>query len=68
MSPTDGLVLLPHITSEGQIAVYTCNNGFALKDANSGVRICLPTGQWSGSDPLCEAGKSSSVLIWFDVF
>lgn len=61
VSPTDGLVLLPHITSEGQIAVYTCNNGFALKDANSGVRICLPTGQWSGSDPLCEAGCQNPV-------
>ncbi|KAL4228764.1 hypothetical protein ACF0H5_011806 [Mactra antiquata] len=48
--PQNGIVTA-ETTTFGQMAVYTCNNGYDI----SGVtrRICLTDGSWSGKEPDC---------------
>ncbi|XP_060580368.1 sushi, von Willebrand factor type A, EGF and pentraxin domain-containing protein 1-like [Ruditapes philippinarum] len=38
-------------TTFGQVASYTCNEGFTLQGTSS--RFCQPDGSWSGSTPTC---------------
>ncbi|KAH3829240.1 hypothetical protein DPMN_131234 [Dreissena polymorpha] len=49
-----GTVVNPTIPSAGQIAVYSCNAGYAL-DGTS-IRTCQSNGQWSSSEPECTFG------------
>ena len=48
--PENGIVTLNGVTF-GSLATYVCNTGFVL-DGNV-QRMCLATGEWSGSDPSC---------------
>ena len=56
-NPTNGIVNLPQVTSEGQTAIYSCSVGFALNDVSKEIRTCLSTGLWSLSAPLCVIGE-----------
>lgn len=49
-SPVNGQVVVP-ITTLGNTAVYSCNNGFAL--VGDETRECQVGGDWSGSQPTC---------------
>ena len=49
-SPPNGKVLLTGMDVNKQ-AFYSCNDKFTLMGQT--IRICLPTGSWSGSAPLC---------------
>ena len=55
--PLNGWVALPQITAEDQIAMYYCYTGFALSDVSLSIRMCLSTGEWSDTEPLCVPGK-----------
>ena len=35
----------------GVTASYVCDKGFTLR--GSVVRVCLPSGEWSGQEPTC---------------
>ena len=37
----------------GSKATYTCNSNYTIDGSNS--RDCLPSGNWSGSEPICVA-------------
>ena len=43
------------LTNPGDTCVFTCNNGYEL--IGNDMRICLPNGTWSGSDPVCEISE-----------
>ncbi|XP_053408096.1 sushi, von Willebrand factor type A, EGF and pentraxin domain-containing protein 1-like [Mercenaria mercenaria] len=49
-SPDNGLVSASQ-TTFGQVATYTCAEGYSLSGTSS--RICQPDGSWSSSPPLC---------------
>ena len=57
--PVHGSVTLPPVTSEGQIAVYSCDLNYALDlfDLSLAIRTCSSTGQWNGTAPKCTEGK-----------
>lgn len=38
-------------TQTGNVAVYTCNEGYILE--GEATRMCSSFGTWSGSAPLC---------------
>ena len=41
-----------NMSVEGNVAVYTCNDGFSL---NGGSRsVCQSTGVWNGTAPTCQ--------------
>ena len=40
-------------TTFGSISTYSCNDGFGIQGSNE--RVCEATGQWNGSEPLCES-------------
>ncbi len=50
-NPENGQVTVSGV-SAGSNARYRCNTGFELVGA--ATRICLQTGQWSGSAPSCQ--------------
>ena len=52
--PTNGSVTTPEGSSEGSVAVFTCDNGFKL--VGTGTVACLSTGRWSQSSPICQPG------------
>ncbi len=56
-NPDNGLVTVSGV-SPGSSAHYRCNTGFELVGVAS--RICLQSGQWSGSAPSCQ-GKFESL-------
>ena len=39
----------------GEVVSYICNPGYRLNGPNT--RMCLPSGSWSGVQPLCVVGK-----------
>ena len=41
-------------TGYDDAATYQCNTGFVMGAAESGQRVCLANGYWSGSAPLCS--------------
>ena len=49
--PENGAVSITG-TGVGDIATYTCNDGFEL--SGSDTRTCESDGEWSGSAPTCE--------------
>ncbi|XP_052809452.1 CUB and sushi domain-containing protein 3-like [Mya arenaria] len=49
-----GSVIFPDIPSAGQIAVYSCDAGYAL--SGPALRTCLTSGIWSGTEPECTFG------------
>ena len=51
---SNGLVSLTE-TTFGSIATYSCDEGFGLQ--GSSERVCEATGQWNGSEPLCESNQ-----------
>lgn len=50
--PVNGIVVASGNTVDSQ-AVYFCNSGFSSRPGDGLVRICLSTGEWSGSEPQC---------------
>lgn len=55
VSPTNGVVIMPDVYTAGQIAVYSCDRGYAL--SGPAIRTCQSSGSWNGSAPHCVAGK-----------
>ena len=53
--PENGAVSITG-TGVGDIATYTCNDGFEL--SGSDTRACESNGEWSGSAPTCEGNQS----------
>ncbi|KAL4232596.1 hypothetical protein ACF0H5_007286 [Mactra antiquata] len=54
VAPTNGIITLPAVYSAGQIAVYSCDRGYAL--SGPAIRTCTVSGAWNGSAPQCVAG------------
>lgn len=52
-NPPNGMVTHPSGTQVGATAEYSCNDGFMLSDMT--VRVCLPSGIWSGVEPTCTS-------------
>ena len=52
-NPINGRVMIDG-TVFNSVATYTCNNGYSLYGDDT--RICLGTGFWSGSEPICVEG------------
>ena len=50
--PANGQVEIS-ATTEGSVATYSCDPGFAL-DSSVSSRTCQTTGRWSGELPTCE--------------
>ena len=50
--PANGRVSHTAGTTFGQIATYSCNQGYNLM--GDGTRMCQATGVWSGSAPTCQ--------------
>ena len=50
-NPENGEVLLSG-TSQGDIATYTCFDGFAIVGVD--IRYCQNDGRWTGREPLCR--------------
>ena len=40
-------------TRTGQVAQYSCNDGYVLQGVSS--RECAPNGKWKNSTPNCES-------------
>ena len=53
-SPTNGEVLNPDVTAEGQVATYMCFTGYGL--VGNSIRTCQSNGHWSGAAPVCTFG------------
>ncbi len=51
-NPVNGAANLRRGTTYGQIATYSCNDGYFLTGVSS--RRCKATGQWSHSAPSCD--------------
>ena len=47
----------------GSQATYICNSGFVVRPGDVIIRNCLPTGEWSGSEPQCIRRSSHSVAM-----
>ena len=47
-------------TSLESLATYTCDEGYEL--SHTGERVCLSSGQWSGTAPTCE--PAGELWIW----
>ena len=50
-APANGDVDQPG-NSVGTVSTYTCNGGYLL--VGDETRTCQESGQWSGSQPICE--------------
>ena len=50
-NPANGQVSYPTGTTFGQTATYSCDTGYNL--VGDSIRMCQPTGVWSGSEPTC---------------
>ena len=50
---TDLVPLRLGVTTFGQTAMYSCNNGYTAQGVRQN-RICLANGQWSESDLVCK--------------
>ena len=59
--PAGGAVDLSSGTTFGSIATYSCNTGYRI-DGNI-TRICLSTGEWSDSEPICQCKSSINEKI-----
>ena len=57
----NGLVMY-NSTLLGANADYICNNGYQL-NTNSTNRVCLSSGNWSGTDPVCEGMEFPYLLV-----
>lgn len=53
----NGLVVLSGTTS-GSTAGYSCNVGYRLSGVR--IRVCLGTGQWSDSEPVCRCESTTT--------
>ena len=58
--PVDGFVrVIAPVVNE--TALYICNSGF---QANGPIRrLCLPTGEWDGSDTVCDRESSDCETV-----
>ena len=51
-APNDGAVKVTNDTDVA-MATYTCNPGYEMIEGDTSTRTCLPTAEWSGSEPVC---------------
>ena len=49
-APVGGSVIITGFTP-GNVAIYSCDDGLQL--SGDTLRTCLPTGEWTGDDPIC---------------
>ena len=54
-APVNGSISLSGVTV-GDMATYSCNEGFEL--VGNATRVCLDGGTWSGKDIVCNPSKS----------
>ena len=45
----------------GSLATYTCNSGYEL--VGNGIRTCLASGVWSGTEPFCSQGIHFGISV-----
>ena len=60
-SSISGGVVCYNGTTAGSRAVYICNDGFVLMEANE-TRVCQSDGMWNGSIPRCIPEESGIVV------
>lgn len=58
-SPENGEVVLSEGTQFLATAEYTCEQLFVLEGED--IRTCLPSGEWSGEEPVCS--RESAIYI-----
>ena len=63
-APSKGDVVLGGITV-GSTATYTCDSGYVL--VGESVRVCQPSGVWSGVEPFCRCKISERVCTFNSV-
>ena len=54
-APGNGTVDTPTGTTVGNPAIYECNGGFYISSCDA--RVCLSTGEWSGTMPTCTPAR-----------
>lgn len=59
-NPENGGVSLSGITP-GSTVTYDCNAGYSL--IGERTRMCLPSGEWSGSAPTCKRERRSDSVV-----
>ena len=47
----------------GSRANYFCNHGYSTRRTDVILRVCLPSGEWSGTDPMCICEYSFGTCI-----
>ena len=55
--PENGIV---EIDESFSLATYSCNSGYQL--VGNTTRVCLSSGEWSDSEPVCQCKFSISEL------
>ena len=60
--PTNGKVDTSMGTCLESLATYTCDEGYEL--SHTGERVCLSSGQWSGTAPTCEPAGEPAGELW----
>lgn len=53
-APANGVVATIPDTMLNAVAMYGCNQGFALTGSTE-ERVCQPSGMWSGVQPECQS-------------
>ena len=53
MSDSLSVSLPSNVTTAGNIALYSCAVGFNRAPGGDFIRVCLPSGDWSGVTPQC---------------
>ena len=56
VDPANGQVDHTAGTTFQQTATYSCSTGYNL--VGDSIRTCIATGEWSGSEPVCEESES----------
>ena len=52
----------------GSQATYICSSGFVVRPGDVIIRNCLPTGEWSGSEPQCIRRSPRGVTMQLQLF
>ena len=60
-NPVDGMVDTAGGTTLGNVAIYSCMDGYELN--GSPIRVCIEDGKWNDMEPTCD-GKS---CLYFEI-